>query len=329
MRWGPATVAVQVAPIRADTQPRVRSGTADIGSVAGTSPTTSDTGGTHGHGPTAAAKASRRGGRSARGPGWPGWPVRSRCSPRSPSCLGARLRPGRPRRSGQLRRTVSHAVAPISLTWQQTLPDAGGPIAESLALGGHPRRRRPVGGGRRPVRQPVGVPPLATARRSGGWPAHTGGAPIDSTPSVRLRDGSGHRQRLRRRRQRRQARVGGYYAFNHAGPAGVGPERHRTPTATTVCRPRWRSGTSAASPAVVAPSLGQDEYALNAANGGVLPGLAVLHRRQRLHHAVAGRPLRQRPDRGRRGRRLVAGPGLRPDLHRRRPPAGARRRAAT
>ena len=45
-----------------------------------------------------------------------------------------------------------------------------------------------------------------------------------------------------------------------------------TPTGSTACRPRWRSGTSVESTGVVAPSLGQDEYALNAANGSVLPG---------------------------------------------------------
>ena len=113
--------------------------------------------------------------------------------------------------------SVAHvAPLPIVLTWQQTLPDAGSPVAQSS-----PSEATLDGGG----------PSVVVGDRAGnlwafhlsngtpvrGWPAHTTGAPIDSTAvghSQRLRD----RHRLRGRRQCLPTPgVGGYYAFNNTG----------------------------------------------------------------------------------------------------------------
>ena len=172
--------------------------------------------------------------------------------------------------SPRARRTWPPWTAAARRWWSATVPAASGPSISPTARG-----RRLAGPRRAPDR-------------------------LDAVGQPRRR---GHRLRLRGGRQRRRARPPvATSASPTPGRSDLVADRPPTPTATTACRRRWPSGPSKGVQAVVAPSLGQDEYALNAGNGAMLPGLAVLHRRQRLHHAVAGRPLRQRADRGRRGR---------------------------
>ena len=103
-----------------------------------------------------------------------------------------------------------------------------------------------------------------------GWPAHTGGAHrLDALgDSRRVR----HRHRLRRRRQCRRPDGGGLLRLRHTRAARSGVRTLPIPTGPTACRHRWLSGTSNGVNAVVAPSLGQDEYAFNAGNGTILPG---------------------------------------------------------
>ena len=80
-------------------------------------------------------------------------------------------------------RAVQAHTVTTSLVWTQTLPDAGSPVAESS-----PSVATLDGAG----------PSVVVGDRTGtlwafhlsdgaapaGWPAHTGGVPIDSTPSV-------------------------------------------------------------------------------------------------------------------------------------------------
>ena len=163
-----------------------------------------------------------------------------------------------------------------------------------------------------------------TDQRSPGWPAHT-----TAPRSTRLR------------RSPPTARAPTPCSWAPATPPSPGsaattPSANReprsgagtprTPTASTACRRRWRSGNLNGVNVGGGPVAGPGRVRLQRRQRLDPARVAVLHRRQRLHHAVAGRPLRQRADRDGRGRRLVAGRGLRPDLHRRRPPAGARRR---
>jgi len=82
------------------------------------------------------------------------------------------------------------SVSP-QLVWQQALPDAGSPIGEAS-----PSVATLDGGGPSVV---VGDRTgtlwafhLSNGTAPAGWPAHTGGAPIDSTASVAPVDGSGY-----------------------------------------------------------------------------------------------------------------------------------------
>jgi hypothetical protein len=164
---------------------------------------------------------------------------------------------------------VAHVGLPISLTWQQTLPDAGGPIAQSS-----PSVATLDGGG----------PAVVVGDRSGnlwafhldngstvgGWPAHTGGTPIDSTPSV-TPDGTGTDRVFVGAGNAANPSVGGYYAFSHVG-AQLWGVNARDPNGLHGVQASLAVGNLGGVTGVVAPSLGQDEYALNAANGSVLPG---------------------------------------------------------
>ncbi len=160
------------------------------------------------------------------------------------------------------------AVA-TTLAWQQVLPDAGNPIAESS-----PSVATLDGGG----------PSVVVGDRAGniwafhlsdgssvrGWPAHTGGPPVDSTPSV-LPNGSGTDDVYVGGGNAASPAVGGYYGFNnsggqlwyHSAPDSNGS--HGVQASLAV-------GSLGGVNAVVAPSLGQNEYAYNAATGALLPG---------------------------------------------------------
>jgi hypothetical protein len=157
----------------------------------------------------------------------------------------------------------------ISLDWQRVLPFAGATIAESS-----PSEATLDGGG----------PSVVVGDRSGhvwafhlsngtspaGWPASTGGAPVDSTPSV-TPDGQGTDDVFVGAGNAANANVGGYVAFNHQGGV-LWAQNAPDPNGLHGVQASMAVGTLGGANGVVAPSLGQDEYAFNAANGSVLPG---------------------------------------------------------
>ena len=122
---------------------------------------------------------------------------------------------------------VAHTALSTALQWQQIVPDAGNPIAQSS-----PTEATLDGDG----------PSVVVGDRAGnvwgfhlsdgsttpGWPAHTG-APVDATPSV-LANGSGTDNVFVDAGNAAQPTVGGYYAFSNTGAAnlarwGTGPQR--------------------------------------------------------------------------------------------------------
>ncbi len=163
---------------------------------------------------------------------------------------------------------VAHVALPVSLSWQQVLPDAGGPIAQSS-----PIEATLDGSGPSVV---VGDRDgnlwafhLSNGTTTPGWPAYTG-VPIDSSPSV-WPTSAGTDDVYIDGGNAAEPTVGGYYAFNNAG----GQIWHDTAPDLN-----GQHGVQA-SPAVgvvngvltvVAPSLGQNEYAFNALTGATLPG---------------------------------------------------------
>ena len=160
--------------------------------------------------------------------------------------------------------------------WSQTLPDAGHPVALSspnaATLGGVPAV---VVGDRAGY---VYAFSLAAGGAVPGWPARTGGTPVDSTPSVAaiganpvndtvfvgVGDSSTPHQ-------------GGYEAFNPDGTkrwyvAVKNPASDRSAGATSAVAASLAVGDLQGGLDVVAPSVGQEEYALNAATGATLTG---------------------------------------------------------
>ncbi|MHB1710964.1 MAG: hypothetical protein ACYCV7_06125, partial [Acidimicrobiales bacterium] len=115
-----------------------------------------------------------------------------------------------------LAHSVSSPALGISLVWTRTLPDAGSPIAQSS-----PSVATLDGGGPSVVVGDRGGTLWAFHLSNGstppGWPAHTGGAPIDSTPSVASVGGSGLDTVYVGAGNAADPHAGGYYAFNHAG----------------------------------------------------------------------------------------------------------------
>ncbi len=162
-----------------------------------------------------------------------------------------------------------HIGLSVALTWQQTLPDAGGPIGQSS-----PTVATLDGGG----------PAAVVGDRDGnlwafhldngspvaGWPAHTAGAPIDSTPSV-TPNGSGTDDVFVGAGNAAQPNVGGYFAFSNSGSELWG-RNAPDPNGLHGVQASMAVGNLGGVTSVVAPSLGQDEYAFNAANGATLPG---------------------------------------------------------
>ncbi len=164
---------------------------------------------------------------------------------------------------------TAHAALPISLTWQQTLPDAGGPIAESS-----PSVATLDGGGASVVVGDRSGNLWAFHLDNGspvrGWPAHTGGAPIDSTPSV-TPDGRGTDDVFVGAGNAANPGVGGYYAFDSSGTEVWG-QNAPDPNGLHGVQASMAVGNLNGVTSVVAPSLGQDEYAFDAGNGSILPG---------------------------------------------------------
>jgi hypothetical protein len=163
-----------------------------------------------------------------------------------------------------------HAAAlATSLAWQQTLPDGGSPVAQSS-----PSVATLDGSG----------PSVVVGDRAGnlwafhvadgsgtpGWPAHLPGVPIDSTPSA-TPDGGGTENVYVGAGNASQPNVGGYFAFNHAGGQLWG-RNAQDPNGVHGVQASLAVGGLNGVNSVVAPSLGQDAYALDASNGATLPG---------------------------------------------------------
>jgi hypothetical protein len=161
--------------------------------------------------------------------------------------------------------------------WSVTLSDRGRPIALSspnvATLNGVPA----VVVGDRAGH--VYAFSLANGRRLPGWPASTGGIPVDSTPSVTALSsaldndtvfvGVGNSS---------TPHAGGYEAFNSDGSkrwfvAVKNPATDPQAGNTSAVRASLAVGDlQGPTPDVVAPSLGQEEYELDASTGKTLPG---------------------------------------------------------
>jgi hypothetical protein len=160
--------------------------------------------------------------------------------------------------------------------WTRTLPDAGRPVALSspnvATLAGVPAV---VVGDRAGY---VYALSLASGRTVPGWPASTGGAPVDSTPSVApLAGGDGSDTVFVGTGNSSAPHEGGYEAFNPDGSrrwyvAVRNPASDRTAGATSAVTASLAVGDLQGGLDVVAPSVGQEEYALDAASGAVLAG---------------------------------------------------------
>ncbi len=160
--------------------------------------------------------------------------------------------------------------------WSRTLPDAGAPVALSspnlATLDGGPS----VVVGDRSGH--VYALSLATGRPVPGWPASTGGVPVDSTPSVAPLSGrSPDDVVFVGVGDAATPHKGGYEAFNPDGTrrwyrAVKNPATDRAAKATAAVRASLTVGDLQGSTDVVAPSVGQEEYALNAASGSILRG---------------------------------------------------------
>jgi hypothetical protein len=159
-------------------------------------------------------------------------------------------------------------VLGISLAWQQILADGGNPIAESS-----PTAATLDGGGKSVVvgDRAGGVYAfhLSDGSTVPGWPAHLG-APVDSTPAASP-DGSGTDYIYVGTGNAAQPTIGGYVGITNTGqqiwsrPAADPNGNHGVQASLAV-------GSMQGVQSVVAPSLGQDAYALNAGNGATLPG---------------------------------------------------------
>jgi hypothetical protein len=163
--------------------------------------------------------------------------------------------------------TVPH-LAGISLAWQQVLPDAGGPIAQSS-----PNVATLDGGGPSVVvgdrAGSVYAFHLSNGSGVAGWPARVGAA-VDSTPSVSP-NGSGSDFVYVGTGNAAQPTTGGYVGLSNTG-ARIWSRAATDLNAAYGVQASMAVGPIQGVQAVVAPSLGQNAYALDAGNGGVLPG---------------------------------------------------------
>ncbi len=161
--------------------------------------------------------------------------------------------------------------------WSLTLPDRGRPIALSSPN----------------IATLDGVPAVVVGDRAGhvyaftlargkpvpGWPVSTGGIPVDSTPSVAaLQPASPDDTVFIGVGNSATPHAGGYEAFNPNGTKRwyvpvTNPASDPEAGSTSAVRASLVVGDlQGTTPDVVAPSLGQEEYALDAATGGTLPG---------------------------------------------------------
>ncbi len=160
--------------------------------------------------------------------------------------------------------------------WSRTLPDAGGPIALSSPNIATLDGQRAVVVGDRAGR--LYALSLATGRDISGWPASTGGIPIDATPSVAaVGNNSPDDVVFVGVGDAATPHKGGYEAFNPDGTrrwyrAVRNPHTDTSAKATSAVRASMTVGDLQGGTDVVAPSVGQEEYALNAATGSTLRG---------------------------------------------------------
>lgn len=169
---------------------------------------------------------------------------------------------------------ASAQTLPLRLAWSRTLPDAGAPVALSSPnvadLGGAPAV---VVGDRKGF---VYALNLAQGTDVAGWPYDTGGVPVDSTPSVAQLPGQRDDTVFVGLGDSATPHAGGYLAINANGtrrwavtvknPSSDGQGDIAVPASLAV------GNLQGSSLDVVAPSVGQEEYAINASSGRVLPG---------------------------------------------------------
>jgi hypothetical protein len=176
---------------------------------------------------------------------------------------------GTPAADASTASTPHVAALSTTLMWQRTVTTPGDTIAQSS-----PSEATLDGGGPSVVVGDRGGDVQAFHLTDGstpaGWPAHVGGAPIDSTPSV-TPDGSGTDNVFVGAGNAGNSRVGGYVAFNHAG-SPIWERNATDPNGNYGVQASMAVGTFNGVNGVVAPSLGQDEYALNSSNGSNLAG---------------------------------------------------------
>jgi len=156
----------------------------------------------------------------------------------------------------------------IGLAWQQVLPDGGAPIAQSS-----PNVATLDGGGPSVVvgDRAGGVYAFHLTNGSGvgGWPARVG-APVDSTPSASP-DGSGTDFVYVGTGNAARPTSGGYVGLSNTG-AQIWYRPATDPNANYGVQASLAVGPLEGVQSVVAPSLGQNAYALDAGNGATLPG---------------------------------------------------------
>ena len=160
-------------------------------------------------------------------------------------------------------------------TWSVALPDAGSPVALSspnlAVLGGGPAVV--VGD----LSGHVYALSLANGAAVPGWPVSTGGIPVESAPSVAaLSPGSPADTVFVGVGSAATPHSGGYEAFNPNGTERWSVKAYNSPYggpgATEAVEASLAVGNLQGSLDVVAPSLGQEEYALNASTGATLRG---------------------------------------------------------
>lgn len=160
--------------------------------------------------------------------------------------------------------------------WSQRLPDLGHPVALSspnvATLGGV---KAVVVGDRAGY---VYAFSLASGRAVPGWPASSGGVPVDSTPSVAaLSPASADDTVFVGLGDSATPHEGGYEALNPNGTERwyvhvQNPSTDRSAGRTSAVPASLAVGVLQGETDVVAPSVGQEEYALDASTGAVLPG---------------------------------------------------------
>ena len=169
---------------------------------------------------------------------------------------------------------VAHAVSPGLPVWTQTsLGDAGNPIALSS-----PNVANLAGGPAVVVGDRAGrvyAFNLATGAAVPGWPASTGGVPVDSTPSVAAINGNGLDSVFVGVGNAATPGSGGYEGITPSGATQWFTNVQNPPTDAAPAHAVQASlavGNLQGGTDVVAGSLGEVEHAMNASNGATLPG---------------------------------------------------------